>query len=242
MTVNKALIKESVEQAGFAASWDFTENGIRLDGKEYELTPWRFHLRLAEIRKLALDQQVLRKNCSYKSQIVTHCSENISDVLYAEVDVCQWLLDDKIKYVYGFSHGDKTISVMAKTQSGILCQLEIAATLNDQTTPITRHEIVGKEDMICDRSINEQVPVEAVYAFRDDEKYPEAMTDTNLFTLGLAVEENQVFDNVIDLLIHRKNAVSEQEKTQNHNVICAIRESIRSGKRVYVKEGVNDGI
>ena len=215
--MNKDLIKNAVNEAvKKSIAWDYTEKGVCIETKDYALTPWRFNTRLKELRNLASGVKSLRKNCSYKSLIATHKSADISKLLYSEIDTCQWILNDKIKYVYAFSQEDKMYSIMAKTYSGVLCQIEISTTLNDDTTPIVKHEIVGKEGMISDRSINEQVPVEAVYLFKDTEKHPEALTDTNLSSLGLTVLENQILDNIIHLLIYQSEVIDATEEKNNY--------------------------
>ena len=235
--MNYELIKQSVnETVGEIINWDFNGNEIVACSKNYELTPWRFNTRLKEVRNLASVVKCLRKNCSYKSLIATHNSADISEILFIEIDTCQWILNDRIKYVYAFSEENQMYSLIAKTVNGILCQIEISTTLNDETSPITRHEIVGKEGMICDRSINEQIPVDAVYLFKDTERFPESMTDTNLSSLGLTVFENQVLDNIVYILIHKASAISKSEKENVLSVIESINESVKTGKRVAVKE------
>lgn len=235
--MNCDLIKQTVDETlKKQLEWKFDGNGIVFDSEKYALTPWRFDIRLKEIKNLASGVKALRRNCSYKSLIATHKSADISELLFQEIDVCQWILEDKIKYVYAFSDTNRMFSIMAKTKSGILCQIEISTTLNDGTPPITKHEIVGKEGMISDRAINEQVPVEAVYLFKDTEKYPESMTDTNLSSIGLTVLENQILDNVIYILTYRTNAIDENEKNNNLRVIESIYESVRSEQKVAVKE------
>ena len=186
---------------------------LYVDGVLFELMPWRYDRRLRAIRGLSVENNVLRKICSYKSQRIGSKSENMKNVLVSELDVCQWLTDDKIISVYAIGIGNETLSAILKTSKGILCNIEISLTLSDETSPVVKHEIVGKEGMISDRSINEQVPVEAVYVFENDKKHPITFTDMDPDMLGLNPEEIMVADNITDILKSRYNA-EEIEKTK----------------------------
>lgn len=235
--MNKELIKSAVSQTVTKMpEWDFCESGVVVDGKEYKLTPWRFDIRLNGLHFLSAETKSLRKNCSYKALVATHKSEDIAKLLFTEIDVCQWLLNDKIKSVYSFMHEDKMCSVMLKTYGDVLCQMDISTTLSDESKPVVKHEIVGKEGMITDRSINEQIPVDSVYLFKDDEKYPEAMTDTNLHTIGLTPLENQILDNIVYFIMNGRAVLSPEDEDYILKVIEAINKSAASGEKVFLGE------
>lgn len=186
--------------------WNLDKEGkFSVDGIEFELMPWRYDRRLRALRGLSVENNVLRKICSYKSQRIGKKSENMKNVLMTELDICQCLTDDKINSVYAIGVGNETLSAILKTSKGILCNIEISLTLSEETSPVVRHELVGKEGMISDRSINEQVPVEAVYVFENDKKHPTTYTDMDPDMLGLNPAEIMVADNIIDILSSKCN-------------------------------------
>lgn len=206
--MNYELIKSHISSRmdNNDSCWNLDKDGkFSVDGKEYKLMPWRYDRRLRAVRGLSVENNMLRKICSYKSQRIGRKSENMKNVLMAELDICQWLTDDKINSVYAIGIGNETLSAILKTSSGILCNIEISLTLSEETAPVIKHEIVGKEGMISDRSINEQVPVEAVYVFENDKKHPTTYTDMDPDMLGLNPAEIMIADNIIDILNSKYN-------------------------------------
>ena len=196
--ITDAVLK--MKNANFP-NWEFcSDESININGEEFTLSPWRFNRRFLAMRSLAVHDNVLSKICSYKSQNVLECNKDLRKVLYAELDLCEWLIDDKIISFYVSGCENKILSLILRTKKGVLCNIEIALTLSPDSAPVIGHEIVGKEGMISDRSINEQIPVNSVYLFEQDKKMPESFTDMDADMLGMDPYEIMVSDNIIDLL------------------------------------------
>lgn len=216
---------------------DIKYSSFTLEGQKYDLMPWRYDRRLMTLRSLAIDENRLREICTYKSLLVTNRSENMQTALAVELDVCRWLLDDEIISLYAIGNLEKNLSLILRTKKDILCNIEIALTLSDETTPVTRHEFVGKEGMISDRSINEQVPFEAVYLFENDKKHPTTFTDMDGFMLGLNPREVSVVDNIVDLLKNPcLNTAVSKNKERVKQLIGAVGQSLSTGELVKVEE------
>ncbi len=214
---------------------------VTVNGEKYPLTPWRYDRRLRGIRHLAIDNNVLRRICSYKSIRIDHIDCNIEKVLHDELDACQWILNDKIVSVYAITHQDKVLSAILNTEKGILCSIEITLTLCSETKPVVRHEIVGKEGMISDCSINEQVPIDSVYLFDSNKKNPESFTDLPGALLGLKPNETAVLDN-IEAVVTKKPSVKElwdNEAEIKHLVECTYK-SAELGERIITRGQNNE--
>ena len=209
---------------------------LSFNGKNLRLTPWRYDRRLLAVRALSVEENRLRGICSYKSVVVHKASEDIKKLLLAELDTCQWLLDDSIVSVYAIGNPDKTLSVMMRTEGDILCSIEIATTLSEDTAPITRHEIVGLEGMISDRSINEQVPFEAIYVFEDGKKSPTTYTDMDSLMLGCTPYEVSVIDNILYLLDSREENGVENALEDIRYLCDCVMKSIETGSVIMIKE------
>lgn len=218
-----------------AHEWALEEDFVRIGNIRIPLMHWRFDRRLTEMRGLVGKGKAVYNLCAYKSVRVDHAGTDFDKILLRELDVCQWLLGQDIVSVYALSNGDKAVLALAETASGIVCALDLAATLSPETNPVTRHEIIGVEGIITDRSINEQVPVEAVYVFKDSEKNPETFTDMDFSLLGLTPEEVQIVDYIIDLL---ENPVQYEELLSRYDrltkLIDCFHTSIRTGEKVYM--------
>lgn len=233
------LIKENIAKiSGFDANqFDICDDTyIKIDNLKFPLTPWRFNRRLLSVKTLAVQDNVLRKVCSYKSSIVGNSSGNLKKVLYSELDTCEWILDDKIVSIYALASGDKALSIILKTKKDILCSIEIALTLSNDTAPVIKHELVGLEGMISDRSINEQIPVEAVYLFEENKKEPVTYTDMDACMFGLDPNEIMVVDNAVALI---KNSINIDLAQKNMAWIeylsdCVF-ESVNTGEVIKVE-------
>lgn len=234
------IIKEAITRVSGCDSgkWHLSDDmEFTVAGNVFPLLPWRFDRRLLTIRKLAIEDNVLRKICSYKSRIVGKCSDNLRKILYQELDVCEWLLNDKIVSVYAQKNGEKILSLILKTKKDILCSIEIALTLSENTPPVTKHEISGKEGLISDRSINEQIPVEAIYVFEQTTKKPEVYTDMDVTMLGLNPEEIMIADNIIAWFKNAPDLNILQKTTDRINYLAdCVFQSVKISDTVKTEE------
>ena len=230
-TIKKAISEISgLSLSDFSISEDLF---LTFENKTFPLAPWRFDRRLMAMRTLAVEDCVLRQVCSYKSVRISNCSENIENAIRTELDVLEWMLDDKITSVYAVANSDRTMSIILQTQKNVLCNIEIALTLSDDTRPITRHEMVGIEGMISDRSINEQVPFEAVYLFNKDKKNPETYTDMEAYLFGLDPFEVAVAENVLDIVTNPGSAKTKCLNLDRIKYLSAcVYESAAKGQKI----------
>lgn len=218
-----------------APVWSFEEDAVRIGDDRVPLMFWRFDRRLTEMRGLV--GQSVCQLCAYKSVRVDHAGEDFDAILLREIDVCQWLLGQDIVSVYAISSGDKALLALAETASGIVCAIDLAATLSPESKVITRHEITGVEGLITDRAINEQIPIDALYLFQKDRKHPETFTDMDYSMLGLNPEEIQVVDFVIDLLADPTQYGELQSRYERlKKLVGVVRKSIETGEKVFVEE------
>lgn len=217
--------------------WSLEEDSVRIGDTRIPLMPWRFDRRLMEMRGLVGKDKSVYNLCTYKSIRVDHKGTDLDSVLIKELDVCQWLTGKEIVSFYALANGEKALLALADTDSGMVCAFDIAATLSLETNPITRHEIIGVEGLITDRAINEQVPVEALYVFKDNQKNPEAFTDMDMAMLGLTPEEIQTVDYIINLLENPEQYCELQSRYNRlTELVGYIKASIESGKKVFVED------
>ena len=237
MDFNK--IKNTVCRLAKVSELDITlldDKFVRINENGYHLTPWRYDRKLITLRNLGVIQNRLKTICSYKSSNVLNNNVDIDYALFVELDVCEWILNDVITSVYALSNRNKTLSLILRTKKGVLCNIEISTTLALDSTPIKRHEIVGREGMISDRSINEQIPAKAVYLFNDNKGEPTTFTDVDSNMFGLTQEEVYVADNVLNILSNKpfKNQVEDRINYLNGILKC-VKKSLETGEVQYVE-------
>ncbi len=196
--MNYELIKKTVDRIlENKYVWEFDGNSaIKCNDKTIPLSTWLFNHKLEAMRKLAIKDKQLKKICSYKSTVIRNVSKDLFEALREELGTCEWMLDDKIKSLYGVYKENLTVSFVLKTEKDILCLINVACTLSDDTPNVVKYEIVGEEGVISDRAINEQIPVEAIYLFSNKERHPTTFTDIDFNMLGLTIPEVIVADSV----------------------------------------------
>jgi hypothetical protein len=229
--MNYDLIKKTVDRIlENKYEWEFQgESAIKVDGKTLPLAKWIFYHQLEAMRLIALKDKLVNRICSYKSTVIYSATKDLFEILREELGTCEWILDEKIKSIYGVQKENKTVSFVIKTANDTLCSINVATTLSAQTPPIVKHEIVGEEGVITDRSINEQIPVESIYLFNNDKKHPETFTDIDFNMLGLSVSEVIVADTVIAALTdEEKREEMIKEDSRSRYLLKKAKESLDS--------------
>lgn len=230
---NELIINYAKQLISNNGYWELLDNAVKVDEKIYLLTPWRYNRQLIEIRNLAIKTKALRDICSYKSQRFETANKNIFSLLSEELDTCEWILDDKIVSVFADINRDKYMSLILKTESGILCNIVISTTLPKGTNPISKHEIVGKEGMISERPVSIQIPEQGTYLFSEEKVA--TYTDNDLYMFGLTPREVMITDNIIDLVSNKPNTDLYKESTErNKYLITCVKQSSEISNVVIV--------
>lgn len=105
--------------------------------------------------------------------------------LYREFDICQYILGRKIVAVTAMQN-DNTLNVIATAEDGIVCTIEISATLKKGEIAKDKHEIIAQRGIACDVVVDAQLKQDSIYVFgADNKKY----TDVDFELYGLSIEE-----------------------------------------------------
>lgn len=113
--------------------------------------------------------------------------EKGSDVFAAlcrELVLCQFILGRKITAVTAMQN-DNTLNVIATAEGGIVCTIEISATLAKGEVPKDKHEIISQRGIVCDIVVDAQLKQDSIYVFADKNK---KFTDVDFELYGLSVE------------------------------------------------------
>ncbi len=222
--LNALLEKYSLERQAI-----LKENTVCIDGTDYPLLPERSERRFLELKNIANDGTLKNISVMRISRIVAK-DNNIFDELYREYDICQYVLDENIKTVTAMQNGN-TLNVIAKTESGIVCTFEIAATLNYDEKPKDKHEIIAERGTACDVVVDAQLKQDSIYLFTDKtQKY----TDCDFELYGLNEEEIAIVRAAFNIAKSEK----PDELLEIHNnlltLINATKRSIENGRREIV--------
>lgn len=178
--LNFLLDKYSVEASAVLKD----EKTAVIDGKEVPTLPHRSERRFVELKNIA-QNGTLSGISVFRIARIIEKGADLSEALYREIDLCQWILNDKIATVMAIRNGN-VINVIAKTKSDVVCTIEVSATLAEGVTPIDKHEIIAEHGIACDVVVDAQLKQDSIYVFGKDEK---KFTDVDFELYGLSIEE-----------------------------------------------------
>lgn len=157
---------------------------VVIDGVDIPLLFHRKERRFVELKNIVQGGTLFGVSVMRVARIVESCTD-LSDVLYRELDLCQFVLGKKIKSVMAMSN-DNVINVIATTENDIVCTIEISATLKKGAKAIDKHEIISQRGIACDVVVDAQLKQDSIYVFGNENK---KFTDVDFELYGLSPEE-----------------------------------------------------
>ncbi len=173
------LQKYSVEK-----SVTLKDNLVVIDGREVPLLAHRSERRFTELKNIVQGGTLFGISVMRTARIVEKGTD-LSAVIYRELDLCQFILGQKIKSVMAMKN-DNVMNIIATTENDVVCTIEVSATLKAGTKPIDKHEIISQRGIACDVVVDAQLKQDSIYVYGDEEK---KYTDADFELYGLSVDE-----------------------------------------------------
>jgi len=160
------------------------KNTVIIEGKKVPLLPHRLERRFIELKNIVNNGTLFGISVMRVARIVEKGTD-IYEALYRELDLCQYVLQRKIKSIMVMENGN-VLNAIATTQDGVVCTLEISATLSAGEEPKDKHEIISQRGIACDVVVDAQLKQDSIYLFgAENKKY----TDVDFELYGLSAEE-----------------------------------------------------
>lgn len=160
------------------------ENTVEIDGKQYPILAHRSERRFIELKNIVGGGTLVGISVMRVARIIEKKS-SLDLALYREFDICQWILQDKIVQVTAVKN-DNVLNAIATTEKGIVCTIEISATLDKGEKPIDKHEIISQRGIACDVVVDAQLQQDSIYVFGKENK---KFTDVDFELYGLEIPE-----------------------------------------------------
>ncbi len=157
---------------------------VVINGTELPLMAYKSQRRFLELKKMVSDGTLSGISVMRVARIVEKGSDLYS-VLGRELDICQYVLGRKIKTVMAMEN-DIVLNVIATTEDGVVCTLEISATLPKGEPAKDKHEIIAQHGIGCDVVVDAQLKQDSIYVFTEEN---EKFTDVDFELYGLNEEE-----------------------------------------------------
>ena len=157
---------------------------VVIDGMELPILSHRNERRFIELKNIANNGTLVGISVMRVARIIEKGSD-IYEALYRELDLCQFILQRKIKSIMVMQN-DNVLNAIATAEDEIVCTIEVSATLSEGEIPKDKHEIISQRGIACDVVVDAQLKQDSIYVFgQENKKY----TDVDFELYGLSIEE-----------------------------------------------------
>ena len=157
---------------------------VIIDGKDIPTLSHRSERRFIELKNIVNNGTLVGISVMRVARIV-EAGKDIYEELYREFDICQFVLQRKIKTVTVMENGN-VLNAIATTEDGVVCTFEISATLEKGEIAKDKHEIISQRGIACDVVVDAQLKQDSIYVFGNENK---KYTDGDFELYGLSIEE-----------------------------------------------------
>lgn len=180
------------------------QNSAMIDGKNIPLLPWESERRFVELRNLVVNKRV-GNMCTYRIGHTASKNSDIFEILKREAGIIEFTVDSHIKEIFAIS-GKNTLNVIAETENGCVCTIELACTLNEGEEVVDKHEIITDNGIACDMVVDTQTPKSSIYVYGETQA---TFTDTDAELYGY--NQNEI------CAIRNAFAVAKSKDVAEHN-------------------------
>lgn len=199
---------------------------VVVDSVELPLLSHRMERRFIELKNIVNNGTLIEISVMRTSRIIEKGSD-LYAVLYREMDLCQYILQRKIKSIMVVENGN-TLNAIATAENDIVCTIEIAATLKRGEFPKDKHEIISQRGIACDVVVDAQLKQDSIYVFGvENKKY----TDVDFELYGLSVEEIAVVRTAFALAQDKNYDEVRAIDTNLRKLVEMAKKSAKSGER-----------
>ncbi len=156
---------------GYPVLYDKGFYFLNKDGQRLLLMPWHENMRLKNMRQ-KVRGRVIGPVSAMKSECVDQRCYPIEAVTARELDVCEWVLGEKITSVFALTDECRVMHLIGRFASGARCTLDLSCGLNEGTRETERHEVLAPDGNLCDLPVGMQFASEDIYAFSSDDPVP----------------------------------------------------------------------
>ncbi len=195
---------------------------VEVDGMELPILSHRSERRFFELKNIVNNGTLVGISVMRVARIVEQGTDIYAE-LYRELDLVQYILQRNIKSIMVMEN-DNVMNVIATTEDGVVCTLEISATLKAGEIAKDKHEIISQRGIACDVVVDAQLKQDSIYVFgAENKKY----TDVDFELFGLSIEEIAVVRAAFTLAQSKKY---DDMKTTHENLCKLVEMAKKSAK------------
>lgn len=202
---------------------------VVVDGVEVPLLAHRNLRRIIELRNIVCGGTLAGISVMRVARMVTK-ETDVYAALARELDICRFVLGREILSIMVMDGGE-VLNAIATAEDGVVCTLEIAATLHSGEKEKDKHEIISRRGIACDVVVDAQLQQDSIYIFgKENQKF----TDVDFELYGLDAEQVAIVRAAFDAarLGDKDMRIAQNEKVQA--LVAAAKRSALSGEREVV--------
>ncbi len=157
---------------------------VIIDGKEIPLLSHRLERRFIEQKNIVTGGTLQGVSVMRVARIIEKDAD-IYAALYRELDICQFVLGRKLASIMVMT-GDHVLNAISTCEDGVVCTIEISATLAKGEIAKDKHEIIAQRGTCCDVVVDAQLKQDSIYFFGAENK---KFTDVDFELYGLGIDE-----------------------------------------------------
>lgn len=201
-----------------------------VDGVKCTLLPWRQERRIMELANLSQNKAASGGIQGVSVMRTSHITNNKNDllaILERELDICEYVVGSCAKEIFAVGDTKNVLNIIMKLENGVVCTLELSATLAKGQKDIDKHEIIAQKGVACDRLVDSQMPNSSIYAFMGNDAIEYQDVDAELY--GLELDDVAIVRQCFDMA----------QNGYNLNDQCAHLETLKQAVITSLKDAVN---
>ena len=199
---------------------------VVINGMELPILSHRSERRFVELKNIVNNGTLVGVSVMRVARIIEKGSD-IYEALYRELDLVQYILQRNIKSIMVMEN-DNVMNAIATTEDGVVCTIEISATLKAGEIPKDKHEIISQRGIACDVVVDAQLKQDSIYVFgAENKKY----TDVDFELFGLSIEEIAVVRAAFTLAQSKKYDEMKEIHTNLCKLVEMAKKSAENGER-----------
>ena len=157
---------------------------VIIDGQELPLLSHRNERRFLEQKNIVTGGTLQGISVMRVARIIEKGSD-IYEALGRELDICQYVLQRDLVSIMVMQN-DNVLNAISTCTDGVVCTIEISATLAAGEIAKDKHEIIAQRGTCCDVVVDAQLKQDSIYVFgAENQKF----TDVDFELYGLSIEE-----------------------------------------------------
>lgn len=182
------------------------EKTVMINGEVLPLLPHRSERRFIELKNIVNGGTLVGVSVM-RTFHITQMGADLYEALTRELDICRFVLQRELVSVTVMENGN-VLNAIATCADGVVCTIEISATLPAGEPTKEKHEIIAQRGTACDVVVDAQLRQDSIYVFgAENQKY----TDVDFELYGLSVEQVAIVRAAFELA--QKGGLQERKAT-----------------------------